>query len=420
MVGARRHNMAYKIAPDSAAVGRLQGRAAKGHMDSLDKYVFRTSFNSFLVVLISLTAVIWVTQILRQIDLITGQGQTVLVFFSITSLIIPGLMLVLAPIAMLMAVLHTLVRLNNDSELVVMSAAGISPGRLFRPFLALAAVVSIFVVFIGAYVSPRLQRELVQQLSRVRADLVANIVRPGTFTSIERGLTFNIREKRSDSQFGGILIDDSRNANERTTVIAEQGNIVQSKAGTFLVMSDGWVQRRRAVDRDPTMVQFERYAFDLSPYTVASRISYGLREKYLWELVAPDVEDPLLKAAGAQFSVEMHDRLVAPLYPFAFVVIAFVVLCIPRTTRQGGLVSIMVVCAGVFALRIFGFLCMALGQSAPAVLYAVYPAVILTIALGLVAIYKGGGLDVESKVDLSSLSNRWLGKFAKLTRLAPR
>jgi len=63
---------------------------------------------------------------------------------------------------------------------------------------------------------------------------------------------------------------------------------------------------------------------------------------------------------------------------------------------------------------------MALGQSAPAVLYAVYPAVILTIALGLVAIYKGGGLDVESKVDLSSLSNRWLEKFAKLTRLAPR
>lgn len=389
-------------------------------MDSLDKYVFRTSFNSFLVVLISLTAVIWVTQILRQIDLITGQGQTVLVFFSITSLIIPGLMLVLAPIAMLMAVLHTLVRLNNNSELVVMSAAGISPGRLFRPFLMLAAVVSIFVVLIGAYVSPRLQRELVQQLSRVRADLVANIVRPGTFTSIERGLTFNIREKRSDSQFGGILIDNSRNANERTTVIAEQGNIVQSKVGTFLVMSDGWVQRRRAVDRDPTMVQFERYAFDLSPYTVASRISYGLREKYLWELLAPDADDPLLKAAGAQFSVEMHDRLVAPLYPFAFVVIAFVVLCIPRTTRQGGLVSIMVVCAGVFALRIFGFLCTALGQSAPAVLYAVYPAVILTLAFGLVAIYKGGGLDVESKIDLTSLSNRWLGRFAKLARLAPR
>ena len=389
-------------------------------MDSLDKYVFRTSFNSFLVVLISLTAVIWVTQILRQIDLITSQGQTVLVFFSITSLIIPGLMLVLAPIAMLMAVLHTLVRLNNDSELVVLSAAGVSPGRLFRPFVALATVVSIFVLFIGAYLSPRLQRELVEQLTRVRADLVANIVRPGTFTSIEKGLTFHIREKRSDSQFGGVLIDDSRNANERTTVIAEQGNILQSKAGTFLVMSDGWVQRRRVADRDPTLVEFERYAFDLSPYTVASRITYGLREKYLWELVNPDPEDQLLKVAAAQFRAEMHDRLVAPIYPFAFVVIAFVALCIPRTTRQGGLVSILLVGAGVFALRVFGFLCMAIGQSAPIVLYAVYPAVALTIGLGVLAIYRGGGLDLESKIDLSSLGGRWLGKFAKLARLAPR
>ena len=139
-------------------------------MDTLDKYIFRTNFSSFLVVLVSLTAVIWVTQILRQIDLITSQGQTVLVFLSITSLIIPGLMLVLAPIALLIAVLNSLVRLNNDSELVVMSAAGISPARLFRPFLLVATVVSVFVLLLGAYVSPRLQRELAEQITRVRTD----------------------------------------------------------------------------------------------------------------------------------------------------------------------------------------------------------------------------------------------------------
>lgn len=388
-------------------------------MDSLDRYVFRTSFNSFLVVLLSLTAVIWVTQILRQIDLITGQGQTVLVFLSITSLIVPGLMLVLAPIAMLIAVLHTLVRLNNDSELVVMSAAGISPRRLFRPFVALAAIVSLFVLCIGAYVAPRLQRELVQQLTRVRADLVANIVRPGTFTPIEVGLTFHIREKRSDSQFGGVLIDDSRNPNERTTVIAEQGNIFQSKAGTFLIMSDGWVQRRRVADRDPTLIQFDRYAFDLSPYTVAGRITYGLREKYLWELVNPDPDDPLLKAAAAQFRVETHDRLIAPLYPFAFVAIAFVVLCIPRTTRQGGMVSIIVVGVAAFGLRIFGFLCMAMGQSMSIALYAVYPVVVMATALCVLGIVNGAGFDPASKIDLTGLIAR-LEKFARLSRLAPR
>ena len=389
-------------------------------MDTLDRYIFRTSLNSFLVVLISLTAVIWVTQILRQIDLITSQGQTVLVFLSITSLIIPGLMFVLAPIALLIAVLHTLVRLNNDSELVVMSAAGISPARLFRPFFLVALVVSIFVLFVGAYLSPRLQRELAVQIIKVRTNLVANIVRPGTFTSIENGLTFHIREKRSDSQFGGVLIDDSRNPSERITVIAERGNIVQNKLGTFLVMSDGWVHRRRAVDRDPSLIKFDNYAFDLSPYTGSSRVTYGLREKYLWELTNPRADEELLKTAPGQFRAELHDRLIAPVYPFAFVVVAFVALCMPRTTRQGGLLSVIVAGAGVFILRIFGFLCMALGQNTPIMLYAIYPATALALGLGCLAIFNGKGLDLDGKVDLSKLAAQWLEKTSKFARLVPR
>lgn len=387
-------------------------------MDSLDRYVFRTSFQGFISVLVSLTAVIWVTQILRQIDLITSQGQTVLAFFAITSLIIPSLMLVLAPIAMLIAVLYSLVKLNNDSEMVVMNAAGVSPRRLFRPFIALAALVSLFVLILGAFVSPLLQRELAIQLSKARADLVANIVRPGTFTSIEPGLTFHIREKRTDSQFGGILIDDSRTKDERNTVIAEQGNIVQNKNGTFLVMTDGWVQRRRAADRDPTMVKFERYAFDLSPYAVPGNVTYGLREKYIWELVNPDPNDRLLTTAAAHLRAELHDRLVAPIYPFAFATIAFAILCVPRTTRQGGLTSVLAVGVAAFGLRVFGFACMAIGRSAPFVFYLVYPALALAIAAGLFAIYKGDGFDVESRIDLNRLRNRLLARFPRLARPA--
>jgi len=389
-------------------------------MDSLDKYIFRTCFQSFLVILVSLTGVIWVTQILRQVDLITSQGQTVLVFLSITSLIIPSLMLILAPIAMLIAVLNTLVKLNNDSELVVISAAGVSAGRLFRPFLLLAAVVAVLVLFIGAFLSPRLQRELVRQISRVRADLVGNIIRPGTFTSIEPGLTFHIREKRNDSQFSGILIDDFRNKDQRITVIAEHGYIVQDGRGTFLVMTDGWVHRLRSKDRDPTFVQFDRYPFDLSPYTVAGLVTYGLRERYLWELAFPDPKDPLLKSAPGQFRAELHDRLIAPLYPFAFVVIAFALLCIPRTTRQGGVLAVIVVAVGVFGLRLFGFACTAIGQSTPAVLFLVYPVVVLTTAAGLFVIYQRGGLDVSSRIDVTKLQNRLLGTVGRLARLAPR
>src|ERR1041385_2726332 len=103
-------------------------------MGSIDKYIFRTTLASFALVLVSLTGVIWITQALRGIDLMTSQGQTIRTFLGITSLVIPALVLVIAPIALMISISHTLNKLATDSEIIVMNAAGLSPFRLFRPF----------------------------------------------------------------------------------------------------------------------------------------------------------------------------------------------------------------------------------------------------------------------------------------------
>jgi lipopolysaccharide export system permease protein len=87
-------------------------------MGVIERYIFRTILGAFLLILYNLTAVIWITHILRRIDLITNQGQTILVFFRITGLLVPILMLVIAPISINIAVCYALIKLNADSELV--------------------------------------------------------------------------------------------------------------------------------------------------------------------------------------------------------------------------------------------------------------------------------------------------------------
>src|SRR6478735_7490138 len=124
-------------------------------LGAIGRYIFRTTLGAFLVVLVSLTAIIWVTQALRDIDLMTNQGQTILVFVGITGLIIPLLILVIAPLALVIAVAHVLNKLSNDSEIIVMNAAGMSPWVLFRAFLAAAVVVSLLVGAISAYFAPK-------------------------------------------------------------------------------------------------------------------------------------------------------------------------------------------------------------------------------------------------------------------------
>jgi len=111
------------------------------------------------------------------IDLMTNQGQSIFVFILITSLIIPLLVQIIAPIALMIAAAHVLNKLGNDSELIVMNSAGMPPWVLFRPFLATGIVVSLLVGVISAYVSPWALREARHWATEVRADLVSNIPR---------------------------------------------------------------------------------------------------------------------------------------------------------------------------------------------------------------------------------------------------
>ncbi len=259
-------------------------------MGSIGRYMFRTTMGAFLITLVSLTIVIWFTQAMRDFDLITSQRQTLLVFVGITGLIIPLLVMMIAPIALVMAAAHVINKLSSDSEIIVMNAAGVSPWRLLRPFLAAAIVVSLLVAAIAAYISPRSLRELRDWAAQVRADILTNIVQPGRFTTVSGNLTFHIADRRPNGLLVGIFVDDRRDPKEHATYLAEQGEIVKNDNGSFLVLEGGSIQRIQAGQRDPRIVTFDRYAFDLSKFTGGPQsVVYTVREKYIWELLWPEL-----------------------------------------------------------------------------------------------------------------------------------
>ncbi|HEX2656171.1 MAG TPA: LPS export ABC transporter permease LptF [Xanthobacteraceae bacterium] len=387
-------------------------------MGSIDRYIIQTCLGAFVLVLVSLTAVIWVTHALREIDLMTNQGQTILVFLGITGLLIPLLVLVIAPIALVIAVSYAINKFNSDSEIVVMNAAGMSPWRMFRPFLTVAITVGLMVGFISSYLAPKGLRELRDWATKVRADLVTNIAQPGRFMSLERGLTFHIRERRTNGQLVGIFIDDQRNPNERATFLAEHGEIVKTEKGSYLVLANGSMQRLETGKTDPAIVLYDRYAFDLSRFAGSSQstvTNYGVRERFLWDLFDPDPNDPMVKAQPGQFRAEFHDRLLAPFYPLAFVVIAFAVLGAPRTTRQSRGFSLGLAIAAVSGLRMIGFAAAVFAVNSPSAILTMYGSIALTLILGFVAISRGTIIEPPAMLTklVDDLTNRFMQRFAQ-------
>jgi lipopolysaccharide export system permease protein len=364
-------------------------------MSGFDRYIFRTTFGAFLLIAVSLTMVIWLTHALREIDLMTNQRQTVLVFVGITGLLIPMLLAIIAPIALVVAVGHTLNRLNTDSEIVVMNASGMSPWRIFRPFLTTTLVVSVLVTGLSAYLAPKGLRELRNWAVSIKTDLLVNIIQPGRFTTIERGLTFHIRERRNDGRLLGIFIDDRRDPKERVTSISEAGEIVETARGTFLLLMNGSVHRQEAGKPDPTIVRFERYAFDLSRFSGGTTVqNFGVRERYLWDLASPDPADPVYKQFAPQFRTELHDRLVAPVYPIAFTVICFAILGAPRTSRQSRETSIIMAIVAAGMLRMIGFACNVFAAQSMLAIYVLYGSLAVALVAGTFAIARGSVIEM--------------------------
>jgi lipopolysaccharide export system permease protein len=385
-------------------------------MGSIDKYIVRTTLASFAVVLISLTGVIWITQALRGIDLMTSQGQTIMTFLGITSLVIPALVLIIAPIALMIAVSHTLNKLATDSEIIVMNAAGLSPIRLFRPFLIATAMVAFLVAFIAAYLAPDGMRRIKQWDAEITADVLANILQPGRFSQLEPNLTIRIRERLPGGVLAGVFVDDRRDPKERISIMAERGTVLKNERGSFLVLQDGHLERFEADKRDPVLVSFDRYAFDMSKFSNRSGdITYGIRERYLWELISPDPNDPMYKQLPGQFFADLHDRLMSPLYPFAFAALTFAFLGTPRTTRQSRNFSITASILAVFGIRMVGFACSVMAVKSPMAALFQYLMLVAAIACSVWIILRG--VVIEPPAAVMEAINR---SNARLLRLIGR
>lgn len=313
------------------------------HIRIFSRYVFSQAAGSFLLILLSLTGIVWIALALRQFNVVTNQGQDSWMLIKMTSLAIPNLMAIIAPFSFLIAALYTMNRLNTDSELIVLSAAGSTVWTVGRPLLLLALLATCGLVFVNQLAQPWSMRLLREYITQVRTDLLTQVIQPGRFSNPEPNLMFHIRDRALDGDLIGLVMHDTRDKAQSQSYLAERGTIVKQNDTAFLVMSTGHIIRRAGTDTAPQIVVFDRYVVDLDRFEPqdAGASEYKPRERYLSELLYPG-DSKLYQALKGQFRAEIHERFAGPLYPlvFALVIIAFVGQA--RSTRSSRLESLVV------------------------------------------------------------------------------
>ena len=93
-------------------------------MSRFTTYAIREISSSFLLLLILLSSILWLGQGLRHIELLTSDNVSFISYISYILLLLPKILIITIPICLFLSVLFNINRLRNDSELIVLWAAG--------------------------------------------------------------------------------------------------------------------------------------------------------------------------------------------------------------------------------------------------------------------------------------------------------
>jgi lipopolysaccharide export system permease protein len=323
-------------------------------MTIFSRYVFKQTGSALLLILLSLTGIVWISLALRELNVVTSMGQSAFTLIKMTTLGLPNFIAVIAPFALLITVIHTLNRLNGDSEIIVLTASGATAWTITRPVVLLALVVALGVSFANHFAMPWSLRLLREIIVDVRTDLLTQVIQPGRFSSPEKGLTFHIRDRALNGELSGLIMHDARNPDQIQTYLAEHGYIVEQPGGSYLIMTDGHILR--TAKSETQVIAFDKYAVDLDRFEQKTSEAPDLkpRERYFGEIVNPEPTSQSYKREPNRFTTELHERFSSALYPIVFALMGVAVIGQAQSTRQNRNLRMGICFATGVGLRLAG------------------------------------------------------------------
>lgn len=327
----------------------LLGLLRKGAMKQIERYIFRRMSLLTFWSLSAVTLLVMTTQVLIRVNVLTTTGQAFGAFMMLAATLIPSVLSVVAPFALLIGVSQVLSSMNSDSELVVVEAAGVPPATILKPVLLLSASISLMVLVVSNFVEPWSNNKLYDVLAQAQSDLFSVAVRSGAFMKLEDGLYVQVNEKLSDGQLGGIFLSDSRTEGNETIYYARSGVIRKSEETdtNILYLVDGELQQRDLSNDRISIVTFSSYALDMAAFVPASGApARRPNEQSTSYLLDPDLNDYYYNSPKNIISQELVKRFSAWMYPLAFGLVAFSFLGKARSNRHeqfqnGALVAVI-------------------------------------------------------------------------------
>ena len=385
-------------------------------MKLIERYILRRASLMFAATLLPLLGIVWVTQALTSVNLVTDSGQSIFAFLKLATLILPSVIPIILPFALVIGVSQTLTVMNADSELTVLNSAGSSRTTIIRPIMILAVAMSLVSFAVDNFVEPYSRMAVRKMIATAHADMLSSVVQENTFRKVTDGLYVQVAERRNGGVLHGLFVADNRDPRFEMVYYAREGAVDEKSSA--LVMKDGEVHRKLP-DGNVSIIKFESYAFDLADLTQSTGTSnIRAKDRDLPYLFNPDPEDPQYKNNPGSFTAELHRRFSEWLFPIVFGLIALVVSGDARSHREARMHPMITALLTALFVRWASFYASNNAEDSVYFIPIMYLIPIVTAALAIRYLARNKSLDLPASLGdrIREQRERLLARFAKTDR----
>lgn len=272
-------------------------------------------------------------------DMLLGLELGVLDTLRLFGYLSPFFLLIICPVACMLAVFLTFLRMSTDRELVALKAGGVSLYQMLPAPLIFSFLCMLFGFWISFYLQAWGMGNFRAEVLSIASSSARVVVQPGVFNKdVPNMVLFARKVDPASGTMAGVLVEDRRSPDATMTILAPEGNLdADYEHGEIVfLLKNGkcYTEKNHAL----SIMAFGEYAVRLDFDSLFKGVDLGpvKPKEYTWErLYDYDFQKKLAESnprMARKIDVERHKRFVFP--------VACLVLCvfvIPIATSFQGL-----------------------------------------------------------------------------------
>ena len=286
--------------------------------NKLGYYFIFEFLKNYLSILFAFGLIIWITQAVRLLDLISEDGNSITTYFLYILSLLPKILSRISIIIFFISFVLTISKFEDHNELKALWFSGLDK-KTFITYLVKFSILLVFLlILIRLFVVPYFSNYSRYLLLNSAVGSIAPLIKYNNFNNPLKKITIYVGKKNQINELEDIILYEN-NAEKSKTIIAKSGVIINENNKNLLVLVNGSIQEETN-NKKVAIIDFDKITLDLSQYSKRTVDYYKFPEINSFELFKRSRDKNDL-----QHSViisELNYRIILPLFIPSLVVLA--------------------------------------------------------------------------------------------------